>query len=73
LRISKHIFATPNEHQKGSYVDHAAGADGMASLVPNDSEIMNTFKNNCAVNNKPERKRKNLIRFDVEQEMASME
>ena len=42
----------------------------MASLVPNDSEIMNTFKNNCAVNNKPERKRKNLIRLGVEQEMA---
>ena len=31
---------------------------------------MNTFKNNCAVNNKPERKRKNLIRLGVEQEMA---
>jgi hypothetical protein len=31
---------------------------------------MNTFKNNWAVNNKPERKRKNLIRLGVEQEMA---
>jgi RNA-directed DNA polymerase len=31
---------------------------------------MNTFKNNYEVNNKPERKRKNLIRLGVETEMA---
>lgn len=31
---------------------------------------MNTFKNKYVVNNKPERKRKNLIRLGVGQEMA---
>jgi hypothetical protein len=33
-------------------------------------EFMNTFENNNKVNKKPERKRKNLIRLGVEQEMA---
>ncbi len=31
---------------------------------------MNTFENNYVVNNKPERKRKNLIRLGVEEQMA---
>jgi len=31
---------------------------------------MNTFENKYVVNKKPERKRKNLIRLGVEQEMA---
>lgn len=42
----------------------------MASLVPSASELMNIFKNNYAVNNKPERKRKNLIRLGIESVMA---
>ena len=42
----------------------------LARLVPSASEIMNTFENKYVVNKKPERKRKNLIRLGVEQEMA---
>ena len=34
-RVSKHIFVTPNEYQKGNYVDHA-GIGGREKLLPGE-------------------------------------
>jgi hypothetical protein len=34
-RVSKHIFVTPNEYQKGNYVDHA-GIGRREKLLPGE-------------------------------------